>query len=696
MRKTAPSLLLSVLLACASEPKPKTPPPADPPPDPPSTSAPSDARPAPRADASLPSRNAFFGNPDRMSPQLSPDGKLLAYLAPVDGVMNVWVGPADDPAKAKPVTKETKRGLRQFGWTYAPNQLVFAQDQGGDENFHVYVVDVVSLKSTDLTPIAGVRADILAASHKVPGKLLVLINDRDKRHHDVYEVDLKSAQRKLVFKNEEGYRTIADLDLKVRAVSKFLPDATLELSEVDAAGKIRSLVKFASEDVMGTDVIGYDKAGKILRLRDTRGRDKSAIVELDPKSGSVKVVHEPAKADAADVLLHPTERTVQAIASNFERKEWTFLDKAIEADFALLAKADRGDVQVITRTLDDKKWVVAYLRDDGPVRYHLYDRAAKKTTFLFTASAALEKLELARMHPRVIPARDGLPLVSYLTLPKKSDPDADGMPDKPLPLVLLVHGGPWARDSWGWNPAHQWLASRGYAVLSTNFRGSTGFGKKFVNAGNKEWAGKMHDDLIDAVQWAQKSGVAAQDQVAIYGGSYGGYSALVGLTFTPTTFACAVDIVGPSNLVTLLENTPPYWAPMMPRLTAMVADPKTEEGRAWLTSRSPLTKVDQIKRPLLIGQGANDPRVKQNESDQIVKAMQARKIPVTYVLYPDEGHGFVRPENRKSFNAVAEVFLAQCLGGPYEPVGQDFAGASIQVPEGLDQVAGIKEALAKK
>jgi dipeptidyl aminopeptidase/acylaminoacyl peptidase len=693
MRSLGLSLVLLFGISCASDPGPQ------PLPQPLPTSSgttQASAQPVPKADPSLPPRNAFFGNPDRIAPQLSPDGKHLAFLAPVEGVMNVWVGPANDPSKAKPVTKETKRGLRQYFWTFTADQLVYAQDEGGDENFHLFAVDVTKGSVTDLTPIAGVRAQLVGRSYKVPGKLLVGLNDRDKRHHDVYEIDVKTAQRKLVFKNEEGYEPTSDLDLKVRVATKMQPDASVDLVTVGPDGKTKPLAKIPTEDAMGTGVLDFDKSGKVLRLLDSRGRDKSALVNLDPQKGTVTVVHDPAKADVSETLVHPTERTIQAVASNYERREWTFLDKTVEADFAALAKADRGDVQVVSRTLDDKTWVVAYLRADGPVRYHLFDKKTQKATFLFSASSSLEKLKLVQMHPRVIPSRDGLSLVSYLTLPAGSDPDADGKPDKPLPLVLVVHGGPWARDAWGYNPTHQWLASRGYAVLSTNYRGSTGFGKKFVNAADKEWAAKMHDDLLDATAWATKNGVAKADAVAIYGGSYGGYSALVGLTFTPKDFACAVDIVGPSNLVTLLENVPPYWAPFLPMLTSKLADPKTEAGKTWLLSRSPLSKVDQIQRPLLIGQGANDPRVKQVESDQIVKAMQARNIPVTYVLYPDEGHGFVRPENRKSFNAVAEAFLAQCLGGPYEPAGEDFKGASISVPAGAEHVVGLKEALGAK
>jgi dipeptidyl aminopeptidase/acylaminoacyl peptidase len=365
-------------------------------------------------------------------------------------------------------------------------------------------------------------------------------------------------------------------------------------------------------------------------------------------------------------------------------------------DLAYLKAAHPGDVEVVSRTLDDSTWVVAYIQDDGPVRYYLYRREAdpgEALRFLFVNQPALTGQPLVAMHPVVIESRDGLSLVSYLTLPRGSDPDGDLTPDEPLPMVLYVHGGPWARSSWGYDSLHQWLANRGYAVLDVNFRGSTGFGKTFLNAGNKEWAAKMHDDLIDAVNWAVDRGVADRDRVAIYGGSYGGYAALVGLTFTPETFACAVDIVGPSNLITLLNSIPPYWEPMIELFTTRVGDHRTEEGQAFLRSRSPLTYVHEIERPLLIGQGANDPRVKQAESDQIVQAMQEKDIPVTYVLYPDEGHGFARPENRLSFYAVTEGFLQQSLGGRREPVGDDFRGSTIKVPTGSEYVPGLTEAL---
>ncbi|MBW3551470.1 MAG: prolyl oligopeptidase family serine peptidase, partial [Proteobacteria bacterium] len=329
---------------------------------------------------------------------------------------------------------------------------------------------------------------------------------------------------------------------------------------------------------------------------------------------------------------------------------------------------------------------------EQPTTYYRSDNRSNKLAKLFDTRPELADKPLVPMWPQDIKARDGTALVSYLTLPKGADPDADGKADSKVPMVLLVHGGPWARDQYGFSSTEQWLANRGYAVLNVNYRGSTGFGKNFVNAADGEWAGKMHDDLLAAVQWAVGQGVTTQDQVAIMGGSYGGYATLAGLTFTPETFKCGVDIVGPSNLNTLLSTVPPYWASFYEQLAKRMGDPRTEEGRKWLQERSPLTRADRITKPLLIGQGANDPRVKQDESDQIVEAMASNDIPVTYVLFPDEGHGFARPENSKAFNAVAEGFLGQCLGGRAEPIG-DFAGSGISVPTGAEGVPGLADAL---
>jgi dipeptidyl aminopeptidase/acylaminoacyl peptidase len=429
---------------------------------------------------------------------------------------------------------------------------------------------------------------------------------------------------------------------------------------------------------------------------DSRGRNTAALATLNIQTGKSKVVGEDSRADVDDVMIHPTERNLQAYSVNFDRVQWKIIDPAIKRDVDYLRTVAAGDLKVTSRTLDDTRWIITYVMDDGPVCYYLYDRPAKKAEFLFTNNERMARYTMSKMTPVVFKSRDGMNLVSYLTLPA-TEKVAGRIPHpkQPLPMVLFVHGGPWARDQWGLNPNHQWLANRGYAVLSVNYRGSTGFGKNFINASSMEWAGKMHDDLLDAVNWAVNEKIADPKNVAIMGGSYGGYATLVGLTFTPDTFACGVDIVGPSNLATLLNTIPPYWAPMIELFTKRVGDHRTDEGRSFLNQRSPLTFVDRIKKPLLIGQGANDPRVKQSESDQIVKAMQGKKIPVAYVLFPDEGHGFARPENRMSFNAVAEAFLSQHIGGRYEPIGDGFKGSSITVPTGADQVPGLSAAIGK-
>ncbi len=653
----------------------------------------------PRADATLLPRSALFANPDHAMPTLSPDGKRIAYLSSVDGVLNVWVAPASDLSKAKPVTQDKKRGIRTYRWAFTNDHVLYMQDKDGDENWHLHAVDLKSGADRDLTPLEGAQARIEELSHRIPFEVLVGINDRDKRFHDLYRVEIATGKRKLVQQND-GFASFAvDHDFKVRIGMKPEKDGGFTMMEPDGKSGFRELGTVPHEDSLTTQVLGFDKSGGKAYLADSRGRDVAALVELDLASKKTKVLLDDGQADVSDIVQHPTDKRVQAAVATYDRLRWHALDPTLRADLDVIQTSAPGDVRLLSRALDDSKWVVSTTVSDGPLKFWLYDRSKKKLDFLFTNVKALEDKKLAKMNPVILKSRDGLDLVSYLTLPREADASAPhGKPDAgkgPLPLVLLVHGGPWGRDSYSLNASHQWLSSRGYAVLSVNYRGSTGFGKKFVNAADKQWAAKMHDDLLDAVNWAVTEKIAQKDKVAIYGGSYGGYATLVGLTFTPDVFACGVDIVGPSNLVTLLQAIPPYWESEVESFTKRIGDHRTEEGRKYLLSVSPLTHVDRITKPLLIGQGANDPRVKQAESDQIVKAMQAKNIPVTYVVYPDEGHGFARPQNRTSFNAVAEIFLAQCLGGAYEPIGSDFKGASITVPAGKENVTTLSDSLGK-
>jgi dipeptidyl aminopeptidase/acylaminoacyl peptidase len=669
---------------------------------------------APTAEeAKILSREVLFGNPDKASLMISPDGSKISYRAPLDGVMNVWVAPADDPGAAVAVTKDTLRGIRSYFWAYTNEHLIYIQDLGGDENWQVHAVHVDSKEDKNLTPFEEIigpdgkpmtlpngkllrpRAQIQEVSHKFTDEILIGLNTRNARYHDIYRLNILSGEMEMIQKNDEflGFQT--DDDYNIRYASKMTPDGGNDMFIPDGKGGWELFDKVPMEDMLTTWPITFDKSGKILYMIDSRGRNTAALISVDLTSGDKNIIFEDPRADLSAIMIHPTERTIQAAASNYTRTEWTILDESIQSDIDYLNTVTEGELSVGSRTLDDKFWTVVYVLDDGPVQYYLYDRSEKKARFMFTNREELKDKKLSKMHPVIIKSRDGMNLVSYLTLPFWTDTDNDARPDKALPMVLFVHGGPWARDSWGYHSYHQWLSNRGYAVLSVNYRGSTGFGKDFINAGNLEWAAKMHDDLIDAVNWTIEQGVADKDKIAIMGGSYGGYATLVGLTFTPDVFACGVDIVGPSNLRTLLETIPPYWAPMLTMFTTRVGDHRTEEGKKLLESRSPLNFVDNIKKPLLIGQGANDPRVKQTEADQIVEAMQSKNIPVTYVLYPDEGHGFARPENRLSFNAVTDVFLAAYLGGRSEPIGDDFENSSISVPAGKDHIPELKAALGE-
>lgn len=643
------------------------------------------------------SRELLFGNPDKITVRTSPDGSRISYLAPKVGVLNVWVGPIEDPEAAEPVTNDTYRGIRSYSWAHTNEHILYIQDKDGDENWRIYSVNLRSGEMRDLTPFEDVQARIVKVSRNFPEEIIVGLNDRDPEYHDLYRLNIETGKMTLIQENRYFSSFDIDDDYAVRFATNMTCDGGAEIFRPTGEGGWEVFAEIPMEDAITTGSVGFNKSGEILYFVDSRGRNTAALFAMNPATGVKTLIAEDPRSDFSDWMVHPTEKNVQAAAFTYERKDWQVIDGSVGDDLAFLKTVDDGDIEVVSRSLDDRTWIVVYVVDDGPFRYYRYDSEKKEAEFLFTNRKDLEDLALAKMMiPTVIVSRDGLNLVSYYTLPLGSDRDGDGRPEEPLPMVLYVHGGPWARDVWDYNPAHQWLANRGYAVLSVNFRGSTGFGKDFVNRGNLEWGARMHDDLIDAVDWAVGEGIADPDRVAIMGGSYGGYATLVGLTFTPEVFACGVDIVGPSNLTSLIETIPPYWQPQIELFATRMGDHRTEEGRRLLFERSPINRVENIARPLLIGQGANDPRVSQNESDQIVGAMQEKGIPVTYVLYPDEGHGFARPENRMSFFAVAEAFLSEHLGGRFEPVGDDFDNSTITVPIGAEEVPGLKEALSDR
>ena len=640
---------------------------------------------------SLIPRTRLFGNPTRAQGQISPDGRWLSWIAPKDGVLNIWVAPAGDMGAGRVITDDKKRGIRFHAWANSSTHVLYIQDEGGTEDWHVYAVPVAGGPGRDLTPLPGVNARIQQLSLDEPDVMAVGLNDRDKAWHDVYRIDIRTGARELLFENRKELSEIMlDRQLRPRLAIKTRDKEGGHVVYRVAGADLEPMMVVEHEDDLTTHPIGFTQDAGTLYWVSSIGRDKAALLARDWQAGTDRLIAEHPKADISRVIANPRTHVVEAAGAQHLTLDWIPLDERIASDLKHLQGALPGEVEIADRTLDDSRWIVAAGAAEAPTTYHLYDRNSGSITELFATRPELKAYRLAPMRGEVIRARDGLGLVSYLTLPEGARP----RPRVPLPMVLLVHGGPWARDEYGFDPHHQWLADRGWAVLSVNFRGSTGFGKAFVNAGDLEWGCKMHDDLLDAVAWAVKEGIADPSRVAIMGGSYGGYAVLAGLAFTPETFCCGVDIVGPSNLETLLATIPPYWAAFFENLARRVGDPRTEEGRKLLQERSPLHAAGAISTPLLIGQGANDPRVKQAEADQIIAAMRAKSLPVTYVLYPEEGHGFAVPENRISFYAIAEAFLAAHLGGRAEPIGQDFAGAKFEVGEGATHVPGLQAALA--
>jgi dipeptidyl aminopeptidase/acylaminoacyl peptidase len=605
-------------------------------------------------------RETLFGNPDRATPQISPDGGKLAYLkADAQNVLQVWVKTIgkDDDAQ---ITHDKRRGIRQYLWSYDNAHVLYLQDNEGDENFHLFSSDLAGGQTRDLTPFVGARAVPLTYDAKTPNAMIVLLNKRNQRDLDPYRLDLATGQLDVVAENPGnvgGWLFDSNLVLKGRTLLKPDGGSDLELRASESA-PWKTAASWTSDDVFFP--LDFDETGTKLFAIGNLKSNTACLVAMDAATGASTTLVSDPKADAQGILQHPRTHALEAVSFNYLRSTWKPVGTSVTADLAALAKLAPGDFSIASRDLADKTWIVTYTLDDGPVKWFVWDRAAQKGTFLFANRPGFDQYTLAAMRGIEIKSRDGLTLPSYLTLPA-------GVPAKNLPTIVYVHGGPWARDTWGYEPTVQWMANRGYAVLQVNYRGSIGFGKAFKNAAKKEFAAKMHDDLLDGVAYLVREGIADPKRIGILGGSYGGYATLVGLSFTPETFACGVDICGPSSLATLIESFPPYWAPYLASTWyPFVGDPKNEKDRADMLARSPITKADRIRSPLLVGQGAKDPRVTQKESDVMVEALKARGVEVEYVVYPDEGHGFQRPVNRLDFFAKAETFLAKHLGGRVE------------------------------
>ncbi len=597
----------------------------------------------------------LFEEPKRASPRISPDGSRLAYLAPHQGVLNVWVrslGKKDD----HPITAEKGRGIRSFFWSPDSRSVFYLQDQGGNENNHLFRVDLDQGKRTDLTPFKDVKVHLQADDPAHSRSLLLAMNQRDAKLFDVYDLSLADNRLSLLAQNPGNVlEWQEDHQYAIRARMAMLRGARQEVSArstVDAPWK--AVASWGPDESGGP--VGFSPDDRSLWILSTVGANAERLLEIDLESGKQTILAEDPHYDVAAILTHPKTYRLEAVAFEREKLEWRFFDPRAREAFDYLQSQHPGEVTIASRDFSDTTWAVAFSSDIDPASFYLFQPQAKKLAFLFASRPELASYRLAPMEPISFPGRDGLLLHCYLTLPL-------GATGK-VPFVLLVHGGPWARDSWGFSPLVQLLANRGYGVLQVNFRGSTGYGKEFVNAGDREWGGKMQTDLIDAKQWAVAHGYADPDRFAVMGMSYGGYATLAALAFVPGEFTCGVEAMGPSNLLTLSRSIPPYWEPMRALFEKRVGSPETEE--AFLRERSPLFAAGRIRVPLLIAQGANDVRVKQAESDQVVEAMRKQGLPVEYLLFPDEGHGFVRPEDRLQFFRATEKFLAKHLGGRAE------------------------------
>ena len=638
-------------------------------------------------------RAEIFAAPAYDALKFSPDGRQIAMLRPTNGVPNVWVAPVTDIAKAVPVTHFTDRGADAFRWASDGRFILVEKDVAGEEDNQVYAADLQAKTVRDLIANPAVQAHILRTSAKLPGKALISLNDRDPKYSDVYLVDLASGQRTLVLRNDQRYTSfVADKELHVRIVGRVNP-ADGSTTYFDLAGATpRAFFSIPLATLRSSRVLGLTDHGT-LRMLSSNDGDLAAVVDVDIATGKTTPFAQAKEADIVDLVTDDKTGTILATAEDPLVTRWTARSPQVQADLDTLAAKLGAGFQIDDETDGGRLWLVRQMPSSGPARYYLWRRDTRALSLLTSARPALEQRVLPTTLPIEFRSRDGLRITGYLTLPPGLAL-ADGMLKSPVPLVLNVHGGPWLRDSYEFDPANVWLAEQGYAALSVNFRGSSGFGKHFMQIADHQWSKTMHDDLLDAVRWAIDRKITTQDKVAIWGLSYGGYSTLVGLSFTPDIFRCGVDIAGPSNLTALQDDAPDWWAWQRSQFVLRMGDGSTPAGKQDLADRSPITHVAQVKSPLLIAQGLNDPRVRPAQSIGMAEAVRAHGTPVTLLLYPDEGHVFEKAATDISFHAVAEHFLAQCLGGTARPYGKDLIGSGMQVRMGAHYVPGLEAALA--
>ena len=611
-------------------------------------------------------RELFFGDPEISGAQLSPDGKYLTFLKQYNKIRNIWIKKVDEPfEKARPITADTKRAVTSYFWSEDSKFILYAQDKDGDENFRIYSVNPFETEDAipsakNLTPFENVRAIIIDIPKKTPNEIIVALNDRDPSLHDVYRLNILTGERKLLYENKENIASWAtDLDGNLRLAIRQTEDGGTEILKLEK-GKLIKIYEVNFEETAYP--VRFSKDGKSFYLATNKGqtRDKIQFELFDLKTGKTKLIDKDPldEVDFAGALFSDITNELLMTFYVGEKVRYYPKEKRFKKDFeTLLTQVPSSNIGFLSITNDENLWLVSVSSDVDPGSVYLFDRRTGTAQFVYKSRPKLPSEWLSEMKPVKYTARDGMTIYGYLTIPK-------GLEPKNLPLVMLIHGGPWTRDIWGYNSITQFLANRGYAVFQPNFRGSTGYGKKYLNSGNKQWGrGSMQHDITDAVQFLIKEGIADPKRVAITGGSYGGYATLAGLAFTPDLYACGFDIVGPSNIITLLNSIPPYWKPVQKTFAIRVGDKDNPEERKILEYQSPLNYATEINAPLYVVQGANDPRVKKAESDQIVVALRDLGREVEYMLAPDEGHGFLNEMNRLAMYTAMETFFAKHLKG---------------------------------
>ncbi len=600
-------------------------------------------------------RSVLFGNPERIAPRISPNGTKIAYSAPFNGVMNLWVKSIDGD-QGEVITKSTDQPIMSYFWSPDGNQLLYLQDGNGDENSHVYGVDLETKKVRDYTPFENTRASVVEMSRNIKDTVLIAMNKENKALFDYYKLNLVDGTTELILKNPGTYSGVVfDKRFQPRAINSKNEDGSLDVLYWQDGAWVK-VFTWDPENAVQSGLASLAEDDVSLYLESTTDSNTSTLVLFNPLTKTSKIIAQDPEYDFGGMWQDANTNKLLAVSFYKERKIYQALDAEFEKHLTAMLALNPGNMNIVSTNDDETVYIIAFSSDTHSTLYYSYDARTKKGTFLFKAHPDRDAYTFAPMQPISFKSRDGLKIHGYLTLPV-------GIEGKSLPLVLFVHGGPHLRDNWGFSDRVQWLSNRGYAVLQVNYRGSRGYGKMFERAGDREWGRNMQNDLVDAVEWAVKEGIADPKKVSIFGGSYGGYAALAGVTFTPDLFACGVSLCGPSNLQTFLETIPPYWNIYKSDLYRRIGDISETE---FLKSRSPLFAADKLKVPLFIAQGGRDPRIKQAESEQFVAALKEKNIPCEYLLVEDEGHGFVKPHNKMCFYAQAEAFLAKHLGGRHE------------------------------